>query len=121
MGTGAPEMNPLVNPGAIATTSMVKGATADDGLGEDHRLPQRCGRPPLTVIQDVYKSESETNQRNQAIGALMFAYGYIKSEPAAGGRSLHAAVLDRRQREGPRDDGGDAGQLAARIPSRASR
>ena len=30
------------------------------------------------VIQDVYKSESDTNQRNQAIGALMLAYGYIK-------------------------------------------
>jgi glutaminase len=33
----------------------------------------------LNVLQEVYKSESETNQRNQAIGALMFAYGYIKS------------------------------------------
>ncbi len=46
---------------------------------EDHRLPQRRGRPELTVLQDVYKSESDTNQRNQAIGALMFAYGYIKT------------------------------------------
>jgi hypothetical protein len=34
---------------------------------------------PLTVLQDVYKSESDSNQRNQAIGALMLAYGYIKS------------------------------------------
>ena len=33
----------------------------------------------LTVLQDVYKSESDTNQRNQAIGALMLAYGYIKT------------------------------------------
>jgi glutaminase len=32
------------------------------------------------VLQDVYKSESDTNQRNQAIGALMFAYGYIKTD-----------------------------------------
>jgi glutaminase len=31
------------------------------------------------VLQDVYKSEPDTNQRNQAIGALMLAYGYIKS------------------------------------------
>jgi glutaminase len=28
IGAGAPEMNPLVNPGAISSTSMVKGATA---------------------------------------------------------------------------------------------
>ena len=32
----------------------------------------------MTVLQDVTKSESDTNQRNQAIGALMLAYGYIK-------------------------------------------
>ena len=30
VGAGAPEMNPLVNPGAISATSMVKGATADE-------------------------------------------------------------------------------------------
>jgi glutaminase len=29
----------------------------------------------------VFKSESDTNQRNQAIGMLMLAYGYIKSNP----------------------------------------
>src|SRR5204863_29674 len=78
-GTGAPEMNPLVNPGAISATGMVKGATADEvwkkiiGFNSDF-----AGRP-LTVLQDVYKSESDSNQRNQAIGALMLAYGYIKS------------------------------------------
>jgi glutaminase len=33
----------------------------------------------LSVLQDVYESESDTNQRNQAIGALMLAYGYIKT------------------------------------------
>ncbi len=31
--------------------------------------------------QEVFKSESETNQRNQAIGYLMYAYEYIKSDP----------------------------------------
>jgi glutaminase len=78
-GTGAPEMNPLVNPGAISATSMVKGASADEvwkkiiGTYNDY-----AGRS-LTVLQDVYKSESDSNQRNQAIGALMFAYGYIKN------------------------------------------
>src|SRR5262245_30068262 len=29
VGTGAPEMNPLVNPGAISATSMVTGANAE--------------------------------------------------------------------------------------------
>jgi glutaminase len=77
-GAGAPEMNPLVNPGAISATSMVRGASADEvwkkiiGTYNDY-----AGRS-LSVLQDVYKSESDTNQRNQAIGALMLAYGYIK-------------------------------------------
>jgi len=35
----------------------------------------------LTVLEDVYKSEAETNQRNQAIGMLMYAYGHIKANP----------------------------------------
>ena len=79
VGTGAPEMNPLVNPGAISATSMVTGTSADDvwkkiiGTYNDY-----AGRS-LSVLQDIYKSESDTNQRNQAIGALMFAYGYIKN------------------------------------------
>jgi glutaminase len=79
---GGPEMNSLVNPGAIATTSMVKGSTRDDiwksilGFYSDF-----AGRP-LSVNQEVFKSEAETNQRNQAIGALMYAYGYIKDKPA---------------------------------------
>src|SRR6476620_5778139 len=30
IGAGAPEMNPLVNPGAISSTSMVKGSSADE-------------------------------------------------------------------------------------------
>jgi glutaminase len=75
------EMNPLVNPGAIAATSMVGGGSADAvwnnilGTYEDF-----AGRK-LSVLQDVYKSESETNQRNQAIAMLMYAYGHIKNDP----------------------------------------
>ena len=79
---GGPEMNSLVNPGAIATTSMLKGGTRGEvwrnllGFYSDF-----AGRP-LSVDEEVFKSEAETNQRNQAIGALMYAYGYIKSNPA---------------------------------------
>jgi glutaminase len=78
VGTGAPEMNPLVNPGAISSTSMVRGATADEVWKKIIGIHNDSAGRPLTVLQDVYKSESDTNQRNQAIGALMLAYGYIK-------------------------------------------
>src|SRR5882672_3521250 len=79
VGTGAPEMNPLVNPGAISATSMVTGSTADDVWKKIIGFHNDAAGRQLSVIQDVYKSESDTNQRNQAIGALMLAYGYIKS------------------------------------------
>jgi glutaminase len=79
VGTGAPEMNPLVNPGAIAATSMVTGANADAVWRKIIGFHNDAAGRQLNVLQDVYKSESDTNQRNQAIGALMLAYGYIKS------------------------------------------
>ena len=79
VGTGAPEMNPLVNPGAISATSMVTGSNADAVWKKIMDFHNDSAGRQLTVQQDVYKSESDTNQRNQAIGALMFAYGYIKS------------------------------------------
>ncbi len=79
-GTGAPEMNALVNPGAISATSMVKGATADAVWAKVIGIENDFAGRQLKVLQDVYKSESDSNQRNQAIGALMFAYGYIKTD-----------------------------------------
>lgn len=79
---GGPEMNSLVNPGAIATTSMVKGATRDAVWQSLLDWYSAFAGRPLAVNQEVFKSESETNQRNQAIGALMYAYGYIKANPA---------------------------------------
>jgi glutaminase len=79
-GTGAPEMNPLVNAGAISATSMVRGASADEVWRKIIGFHNDAAGRSLTVLQDVYKSEADTNQRNQAIGALMLAYGYIKGD-----------------------------------------
>jgi glutaminase len=79
VGTGAPEMNPLVNPGAISATSMVRGSSADEVWKKILGFHNDAAGRELRVLEDVYKSESDSNQRNQAIGALMFAYGYVKS------------------------------------------
>ena len=88
---GGPEMNPLVNPGAITATSMVQGATADAIWAKILGTHNDCAGRELKVLQDVYKSESDTNQRNQAIGMLMYAYNYIKANP------LQAVDLYTRQ------------------------
>jgi glutaminase len=75
------EMNPLVNPGAIAATSMVTGASYDEIWGKINAVHSDFAGRSLTVLDDVYKSEAATNQRNQAIGRLMYAYGHIKDNP----------------------------------------
>jgi glutaminase len=78
---GGPEMNALVNPGAIAATSMVKGASRDEVWNSILSYYSDFAGRPLSVNEEVFKSEADTNQRNQAIGALMYAYGYIKDNP----------------------------------------
>jgi len=78
---GRGELNPLVNPGAITATSMVQGATSDAVWQKIIGIHNDFAGRSLTVLQDVYKSESDTNQRNQAIGMLMYAYEYIKANP----------------------------------------
>jgi glutaminase len=78
---GGPEINPLVNPGAITATSMVKGASRDAIWNSILGFHSDFAGRPLGVNQEVFKSEADTNQRNQAIGYLMYAYGFIKAEP----------------------------------------
>jgi glutaminase len=78
---GGPEMNSLVNPGAIATTSMVKGNTRNEVWNSLLSFYSDFAGRPLKVNEEVFKSEAATNQRNQAIGSLMYAYGYIKAKP----------------------------------------
>jgi len=78
---GGPEINPLVNPGAITATSMLKGSTRDEIWKSLLAFYSGFAGRPLSVNAEVFKSESDTNQRNQAIGYLMYAYEYIKSDP----------------------------------------
>lgn len=76
-----PEMNPLVNAGAIATTSMVKGTSYKQVWDKIIAKYDEFAGRKLSVLDDIYQSEAATNQRNRAIASLMSAYGYIKSDP----------------------------------------
>jgi len=75
------EMNAMVNPGAITATSMVSGADRAEIWKKIIDTYSDFAGRPLSVNQEVFKSEAETNQRNQAIAMLMYAYGHIKAEP----------------------------------------
>jgi glutaminase len=75
------EMNAMVNPGAITATSMVTGATYDEIWSKILNYYSDFAGRKLTVLKDIYESEAATNQRNQAIAMLMYAYGHIKEDP----------------------------------------
>src|SRR6185312_14023449 len=75
------EMNPFVNPGAIATTGMVGGSSPGNIWNRILDTYDGFAGRHLKVLDDVYQSEAATNQRNRAIGALMYAYGLISDKP----------------------------------------
>jgi glutaminase len=74
--------NPMVNPGAIATTSLVPGATVDARWQFIHDELSRFAGRTLPINAEVYASASETNFRNQSIARLLQSYGRIYLDPA---------------------------------------
>jgi glutaminase len=75
------EMNAMVNPGAITATSMVSGGSREEIWNKILSFYGDFAGRQLAVNEPVFKSEAETNQRNQAIAMLMYAYGHIKENP----------------------------------------
>jgi glutaminase len=76
------EMNPLVNPGAIATTGTVKGSSEDEIWNKILAIHSAFAGRQLGLDDEVYRSEAATNQRNRAIGMLMSAYERFPGDPA---------------------------------------
>lgn len=74
--------NPMVNAGAIATTSLVPGETLDAKWQFIHEGLSRFAGRELSVNEDVYASASRTNFRNQSIARLLQSYGRIYMDPA---------------------------------------
>jgi glutaminase len=74
-------VNPLVNSGAIASVSMVQANNADERFNTILNFFNDLSGAKLSVIEDVYKSEAATNQRNRAHGYILAASDRIYSEP----------------------------------------
>ena len=74
--------NPMVNAGAIATTSLVPGATLDAKWQFIHDGLSRFAGRKLPLNDEVYASASETNFRNQSIARLLQSFGRIYQDPA---------------------------------------
>ena len=72
----------MVNPGAIATTSLVPGESADAKWRLIHEGLSRFAGRSLSLDADMYASAAATNQRNQDIARLLQTYGRIAGDPA---------------------------------------
>ncbi|MDG4597624.1 MAG: glutaminase A [Candidatus Contendobacter sp.] len=67
-------MNPMVNAGAIATTSLTPGATADAKWEFIREGLSRFAGRQLSIDMEVYESEAATNLRNRGIAKLLEGY-----------------------------------------------
>ena len=74
--------NPMVNAGAIATTSLVPGAGADERWAVIHGGLSRFAGRALDLDDEVYASAIETNARNQSIARLLESFGTVYCDPA---------------------------------------
>ncbi|GIH06472.1 glutaminase 2 [Rhizocola hellebori] len=74
--------NPMVNPGAIATTGRAPGATAHARWEFVRRGLSRFAGRELALDEQMYASATATNQHNRAIVAVLEDLGRIGPDPA---------------------------------------
>jgi glutaminase len=80
LNAGQP-MNPMVNAGAIATTSLSPGADAEDRWAFLQQGLSRFAGRPLDLDEAVYHSEASTNLHNQGIAHLLAGYDQLHADP----------------------------------------
>jgi glutaminase len=73
--------NPMVNSGAIATTSLAPGATAEARWEFLHDGLSRFAGRRLSLDEDVYRSASATNLRNRSIAELLARFDLLSGDP----------------------------------------
>lgn len=73
--------NPMVNAGAIATTSLVPGTTVDAKWKFIHDGLSRFAGRRLPMNEEVLKSASETNFRNRSIAQFLLSVNSIYCDP----------------------------------------
>jgi len=77
--TGRPD-NPLINAGAILTSSLVSGSGPEERFARILDQLSRCAGRDLAVDEEVFRSEFETGDRNRALAHLMRAAGSLTTD-----------------------------------------
>jgi glutaminase len=88
---GCPSGNPMLNAGAIASASMVRGCNTAQRFQALLNWYMRCSGSTLAMLTDVYESEAASNYNNKALAYILAAAGRIYCDP------LEATDLYTRQ------------------------
>ena len=106
--SGDGRTNPMVNPGAIAATSLAPGSTVDeqwrfilDGLS-------RFAGRALKINDAVFASAIEWQSAQSGDRPVASRLRADRDRPRRRGRALYAAMLAQRDRKRPRRHGRDA-------------
>lgn len=79
-GTGRPR-NPMINAGAIASTSLIEGKSSQGRLRRLLEMFALYTGREVTLDDAVYRSESETGHRNRAIGHMLRNFDILTTDP----------------------------------------
>jgi glutaminase len=74
--------NPMVNAGAIATTSLAPGNDVEEQWRFIHQGLSRFAGRELSLDPEVYASATATNSRNQSIARLLESFDRVYCPPA---------------------------------------
>ena len=78
--TGRPR-NPMINAGAIATVGLVEGDTPELKFSRMLECYEKYLGHPVSLDEDVYRSEKSTGYRNRAIAYLLRNSKIIEKDP----------------------------------------
>ncbi len=73
--------NPMVNPGAIATASLVPGPNVESRWQRVQDVLSRCAGRPLVLDEGTLDSARATNHRNRALANMLTALGALHGDP----------------------------------------
>jgi glutaminase len=79
-GTGCP-LNPMINAGAIASTSLIAGHSPEDKLDRLLGVFGLYAGRALALDWTVFESERDTGHRNRAIGHMLRNFGVLGEDP----------------------------------------
>lgn len=72
--------NPMINSGAIITTSMIKGVGNEKFIRLLEFIRLVTGNPGISYNEEVYLSEKETGHKNKAMAYLMKSRGFLEGD-----------------------------------------